>query len=158
MESCFRGLKDAPDIIGTDGQLPVTPINQHCQFDPAGSSEIQQGIEGSPDRPSCKKDIVHQKHVLVFDGKANLRLFHLRGLAQSGPIIPIKSNVDDSRREGRFPLSGESSLSIVRPERHPRFESLPEPDRIQLRMPVEQLLADSIQRGFDLFFGLNDLF
>ncbi len=90
----FKGFTN---IIRTNRKFPVSPIDQYCQFNPAGPPQVQQNINGCPYRSSRKKDIVHQEDMLIFYGKMNLRFLHLGCLGQPGPVIPVKSDIDRSR-------------------------------------------------------------
>jgi predicted nucleic acid-binding protein len=89
---CFQHF---PNIISLNGQLSMSSINEHCQFDAAGPAQVQQRIDGCPDRSPCEEDIVNQKDVFILDRKMDLRLFDLGRLAQPGPIIPIEGNIDN---------------------------------------------------------------
>ena len=75
----------------------MSPINEHRQFDPAGPTQVQQGIDRCPDCPPREEDIVNQKNMFILDRKMDLCLFDLGRLAELGLIIAVKSNIDDPR-------------------------------------------------------------
>jgi hypothetical protein len=47
----------------------VAPVDQDGQFHPAWPSQVEEGVDGGPDRPAREEDVVDDKDDTVLDGK-----------------------------------------------------------------------------------------
>src|SRR5262245_60298764 len=48
------------DVVGPDGQLPVTAVHEHGQADDARAAQIHQRVHRGTDRPAGEEHVVHQ--------------------------------------------------------------------------------------------------
>src|SRR5437667_10103033 len=54
------GRQVLADVIGADGQLAVTPVDQDRELHRLRAAEIDDGVERGTDRPSGEQHVVHQ--------------------------------------------------------------------------------------------------
>jgi len=85
----------------------------------------------------------------------NLCFFHLRCLAQPGPIITIEGDIDDSGREIDSSFLKIFCL-ILSVRKTPPVRIPPKPSRL-IEGVAEQLLTDLIQISLDILLTLYDL-
>src|SRR6185295_13634375 len=88
-----RCLDRLSNIIGFDGKLPMTPVNQNAELNELGSSVIQQGIHGRAHRTSRIQHIVHEDHGEVYDRKIDFRALNDRLGGNRGEVVAVEVDV-----------------------------------------------------------------
>src|ERR1039458_7761308 len=82
-----------PDIVGVDGEFPVSPVHPDRQADGDGAAEIDDLVDGGPDAPTRVKDIVDQDDLLVGHVEGQIGGFGgLFGLVGPG-IVAVEGDV-----------------------------------------------------------------
>src|SRR6266851_4298069 len=90
-----RGGDVLADVIRTDRQLAVAPVDEHGQLDGPRAPEIHERIHRGSRRPPMVDDVVHQHDHLAVDVRHD-RWSAMRGHAQ----VPVVA-VDDVIHHGR---------------------------------------------------------
>ena len=62
-----RGGKRLPEVIGRDGQLAVSAVNEHGKLDAGGAAVVDEFGERGADGAPGEKDIVKEDDVRAFD-------------------------------------------------------------------------------------------
>src|SRR5699024_6513244 len=84
-------------IIGTNGQLPVSPVDHATKLYTARATVIHQRIHRRTDRTSGIEYIVQQHNIAVIQVEGNFRDFNLRHF-QAGPeIIAIEGDIQHAK-------------------------------------------------------------
>ena len=65
------------DIIGTEGEFAMAPVDQYRQLDLSGTPEIDQLIDGGADGPPGKQHVVAQHQFFAVDGKWDIGVLQL---------------------------------------------------------------------------------
>jgi hypothetical protein len=91
-----------PYIIGLNGKLSMATVDKHSQLDDLGAPKIDQSVHRRPDGPSRVQHIIHQDDPFIPQSEGNLCLAHERPGEANGEVIPVKSDVDDSRGNSYF--------------------------------------------------------
>ena len=65
--SAADGGQVLADVVGSDRQLAVSPVDQHGQPDDARSADVAEGIQGRTDRPARVEHVVDQHDDRVVD-------------------------------------------------------------------------------------------
>ena len=99
LHDLVRGGREVlADVVGPDRQLPVAPVDEHGQADGPGPAEVQERVEGRPDRAARVEDVVDEHDDPSVDVAG-----HGRGLevarAPEGHVVPVEGDVEGPRRQ-----------------------------------------------------------
>ena len=95
-----RGRDVLADVVRANRQLAVAAVDQHSQLDPIGSTELEQRVDGRPDRASGREDVVDEHARLPLRREAKLGAAEHRmrpPRREPGPqadIVAVKGDVD----------------------------------------------------------------
>jgi len=114
----------------------MAPVDQCGKLDPARSTQVQQSIEGSPDRSPCEEGVINQKDMLIFDWKMNLGLLDFRRLTQPGPITAVECDINNSCGKTDPSLLKNLLFQPLR-QKNPSCPDSNQDHLVQLRMSAE---------------------
>jgi hypothetical protein len=82
------------DMVGTDRQLAMAPVDEHRQPDGARASVVGQGIERGAHRASGVEDIVDEDDGLAVHRGPDLAALDDRRVRQPGEIVAVEGDVE----------------------------------------------------------------
>src|SRR6266849_7494336 len=87
------------DVVGTDWQLAVAAVDEHCQLNRARTAEVHQGIHRGARRAAVVDDVVNEHHDLAVD-LWHIRLAAVRGHAEVA-VVAMLADVERAHRDRR---------------------------------------------------------
>src|SRR4030042_101408 len=60
-----RGGEDLADVVGSDGQFAVAPVDENDELDALRAAAVDEGVHGRPDRPARHQEGVDEKDGLL---------------------------------------------------------------------------------------------
>ncbi len=110
-------------IIGADGQFPAPTVHQNRQRNPAGPSEINQGVHCGPYRSAGIENVIHQDNYFIIQANRNFRFSNYGLVVNPGPIVSIEGNVQSPGRNRESFLSLEKLLDSISQKSPPGTDS-----------------------------------
>jgi dihydroorotate dehydrogenase electron transfer subunit len=96
----FCSLNVFPHIVRLDWKLAMSAVDQNRQLDSLGTTQINNAVQGSPNRSACIKYIIYQNHTDVVDVEINQGFTKHRPVTDCRKIIPIQSNIQNAYWNG----------------------------------------------------------
>ena len=122
-------------------------VDQGRELDRSGTPEVDQSVEGGPDRAAGEEDVVHQDDGLVLDRERDVGAAD-HGRAAQVEVVAVERDVErahgqrgavDARDLGGQPL-GEGDAAGAEPDEREIFRAV---------VPLEDLVRDAGQRTIE---------
>jgi hypothetical protein len=145
-----RGGYVLADEVGSDWQLAVSAVHQHCQLDAPRPAEVNKRVESRPDAATGVKDIVDQDDGPSFDVCWDITPLQIGSGLQMGQVVAVEADVERTDRHVRPFEFGDRARQALG-QGHPARAHTDDDDTLDSAVSFDDFVCYTNDGAADLF-------